>query len=88
MNIDAFKICFWLAFIVSLFSAFVKILNFMNADFLMIVSVLLTITYMIIGIINVNNSSRSFSSKLLWSLGFIFLNFFTGILWLINRRKM
>ena len=87
MKRDLFKITFSLALLVGVIGAFLKITHFTNANVFLAASVALTLSFVVIGILEVHQSSRSFTSKILWSLGFMLFSFFTAILWLINRRE-
>lgn len=87
MKTDYFKIFFLLSIVFAIVATILRVTHFMEGQMFLIITLVLTLVYIIIGIVEVNQSSRPFSSKLLWSLGFIFLNFFTALLWLINRRE-
>lgn len=86
MRTDLFKMTFFLSIVVGIAGALLKITHLMNAEIVLIISLLLTLIYVFIGIIEVHQSARSFTSKFFWSLGFIFFSFFAAILWMMNGR--
>lgn len=87
MKIDLFRMSFLLSTVVGIAGALLKITHLMHAGFFFIISLLLTLLYVFIGIIEVHQSARSFTSKFFWSLAFIFFSFFTAIFWLMNGRN-
>ncbi|RYD73119.1 MAG: hypothetical protein EOP53_20695 [Sphingobacteriales bacterium] len=54
----------------------------------MIIGVLATLAYVILGIIEVNNSTKiERHEKIMWTISFIFFSFFTALVYLFLGRK-
>lgn len=86
--INKFKISFLIAITFSILGSFLKIYNNFGADFILIIGLIATLFYIVIGIIEVNNSNKiNNSEKVMWTIGFIALNFLAGLLYLISGRK-
>ena len=86
MKTDYFKISFLISIIVGIVGTFVIIEGGSQGNNLLIVALLSMIIYAVLGIIEVHNTSRSYNSKLLWTVGFIIFSAFTALLWLVNRK--
>ena len=86
MKVDYFKNTFLLTIIIGIIGTFVKIEAGSEGDIFLIVALLLMIIYTVIGIIEVHKTSKSYNSKLLWTVGFIVFSAFTAVLWLVNRK--
>lgn len=86
---NLFGKAFIIAFFVSLIGALMKINHVENSSIFLVIGLISTLIYIIIGIYEVNNSSKIKSSeKVLWTIGFLVLNFFAGLFYLINRNKI
>ncbi|ESU23662.1 hypothetical protein FLJC2902T_32240 [Flavobacterium limnosediminis JC2902] len=85
---NLFKKAFLVALSITIIGAIMKITHMDGAQILLILGVLSTLGYVVIGIYEVNISKRiNQSEKIMWTIGFIFINFFAGLLYLINGRK-
>ncbi|WP_333599901.1 hypothetical protein [Flavobacterium sp.] len=83
-----FKAIFALSLVVTLLGALLKIEHLGYSQPFLIIGVLLTLAYIVLGIIEVQNSSKIKSSeKVMWTIGFIALSFFTAIVYLVSGRK-
>lgn len=67
--------------------AFFIVMHYPMVPVIMGAGLLLYLIYIIAAIIEVANSSKSGTEKLLWILGLIFVSFITSILYLIIGRK-
>lgn len=85
---NKFKISFLIAITFSLLGSFLKINHNSGADFMIIIGIIATLFYIVIGIIEVNKSNKiNNSEKVMWTIGFIALNFLAGLLYLTSGRK-
>ena len=83
-----FKKVFTVAFFFSIIGAFLKINHTENSSVFLIVAIISTLIYIIIGIYEVNNSTRIKSNeKVMWTIGFISFSFFVGTYYFISGRK-
>ncbi|WP_432670006.1 PLDc N-terminal domain-containing protein [Flavobacterium sp. SM2513] len=87
MKLDLFKTSFLLSVLFIIVGTGLRITHVLDATTVLTIGLILTLTYIISGIIEVYQSSRSSSNKLMWALGFVIFNFFTAVFWLINRGK-
>ncbi len=72
----------------SIAGAFMKLNQNSGADYILAIGILATLIYIIIGIIEVNKSQKiKDSEKVMWTIGFITLNFIAGLLYFISGRK-
>lgn len=87
-NKNLFKKAFAIAFFFSIIGAFLKINHMENSSFFLIIAIISTLFYIIIGIYEVNNSTRIKSNeKVMWTIGFITFSFFVGVYYFISGRK-
>lgn len=85
---NKFKISFLIAIAFSIFGAFLKINNTSGSEFILVIGIIATLFYIIIGIIEVNKSNKiNNSEKVMWTIGFISFNFLAGLLYLTSGRK-
>lgn len=85
-----FKIVFSISLIFTLFGAYFKIMHIYSnwTAVLLVVGLLATLGYIVIGIIEVQKSKRiSGAEKLMWTVGFISFGFLTAFLYLLNGQK-
>jgi len=83
-----FKALFFSSILITLTGALLKIQHLGFSQPLLIVGLLLTLGYMILGIIEVTNSTKiDKSEQILWVVGFILFGFITAIVYLIFGRK-
>jgi hypothetical protein len=86
---SAFAKAFIIALSFTVIGALLKINHIENATIILAIGVILTLIYIIIGIKEVNSSTKiQRSDKVLWTIGFLFFNFFVGIFYLIKRRNI
>lgn len=86
---NLFKKLFAIAFFFSIIGALIKINHLANASIFLIIGIISTLVYIVIGIYEVNNSTKIKSSeKVLWTSGLIAVNFFTDIYYLMNRKNI
>ncbi|MGO4773233.1 hypothetical protein ACEN2I_16340 [Flavobacterium sp. W22_SRS_FK3] len=65
-----------------------KISHWEYSSIFLIIGILSTILYVVVGVYEVNNSNRiSSSEKVLWTIGFIMFSFFVGLFYLISGRR-
>lgn len=84
---NAFRRVFAIAFCFSIIGALLKINHIGNSSVFLIIGILSTLVYVIIGIYEVNQSTKiSSSKKVLWTIGFITFSFFVGIYYTMNRK--
>jgi len=87
---NPFKALFAGALILTLIGAFFKINHWPYAQIILIIGLLSSLSYIIVGIIEVNKSNKiKPQEKLLWTIGFISLalTFITAVLYLAFGRK-
>ena len=85
---NLFKKAFAISFLFTIIGAMMKISHWEYSSFFLIVGILSNILYIVVGIYEVNNSSRISSyEKLLWIIGFIMFSFFVGLIYLISGRR-
>jgi|688.fasta_scaffold1947152_1 NADH:ubiquinone oxidoreductase subunit 2 (subunit N) len=83
-----FKKAFVTSFLFTIIGAMMKIFHWQYASIFLIMGILSTILYVVVGIYEVNKSNRiSSSEKTLWTIGFILFSFFVGLYYLISGRK-
>jgi len=82
------KKAFAISLLFTLIGAMMKISHWEYSSFFLVIGILSTILYVVVGIYEVNNSKRiSSSEKVLWTIGFIMFSFFVGLFYLISGRK-
>ena len=83
-----FKAIFSIAFIITLFGAFLKIMHWKYAQPILVIGIALTLAYVFLEISEVNNSKKiNKSEKIMWTTGFIFFSFITALIYLLSGRK-
>jgi L-cystine uptake protein TcyP (sodium:dicarboxylate symporter family) len=83
-----FKAIFSISVIITLIGAYFKIMHWGYSQPILMVGLLLTLAYIIIGIIEVNNSNKIGKlEKVIWTISFIFLCFITALFYLFFNRK-
>ena len=86
---DLFKKAFAIAFFFSIIGALLKINHTENSSIFLIIGIISTLVYIIIGIYEVNNSTKIRNSeKVLWTIGFLVFSFFVGIYYFMNRKNI
>ena len=86
---NLFKKVFAIAFIFSIIVALVKINHIECSSIFLIIGIISTFAYIAIGIYEVNNSTKiKATEKVLWTIGFILLNFLVGIYYFMNRKNI
>ena len=86
---NLFKKAFATAFFFSIIGALLKINHLGNSHVFLIIGIISTVTYIVIGIYEVNNSTNIRSSeKVLWTIGFIIFSFLVGIYYFMNRERI
>ncbi|MBK0370661.1 hypothetical protein [Flavobacterium agrisoli] len=84
---NLFKKVFVIALIFSLIGAFMKITHQEYASIFLIIGIILTLAYVIIGIYEVNSSKKiQKTEKLFWTLGFVLFSFFVGLFYFLSGR--
>ena len=84
----AFGIFFAISFLITTVAAFFKIMHWPFSTPLMIIGILATIGYVVVGILEVNKSSKiNGSEKFMWIVGFVFLSFIAAILYLLSGQR-
>ena len=85
---NLFKKAFVIAFVFSIIGALLKINHTGNSSVFLIIGIISTLIYIIIGIYEVNNSTRIKSNeKVMWTIGFTTFSFFVGVYYFISGRK-
>ena len=86
---NLFSKAFIIANIFAIIGALLKINHLANSSLILVIVLFFTLLYVIIGIIEVNDSEKIQSSeKTLWTIGFIFFNFFVGLYYLAKRKNI
>ena len=84
---DKFKLAFFSSFIFAIIGVVMKLNQIVGANFALGLTIIATTIYIVIGISEVNKSTKiRDSKKVLWTIGFICFNFITGCLYLVNRK--
>lgn len=79
---------FLVSFSIILIGTFLKIMNWGFTEPTIIIGLLCTLSYIILGIFEVNNSPKiDKPEKYMWAIAFIFFGFITGLVYLISGRK-
>ncbi len=83
-----FKMFFIIATIILVIGALFRIEHRQYSEPILIMGILLNLSYIIIGIIEVNSSYKiDKSEKIMWTVGFIFFGFITSIIYLLSGRR-
>lgn len=83
-----FKAVFSISILIALIGAYFKIMHWGYSKPILIIGILLSLGYIILGIIEVNNSTKiEKSEKIMWTVGFIFFSFITALVYLFSGRK-
>jgi hypothetical protein len=86
---SAYAQAFMISFSFTIIGVLLKINHIGNATIILAIGLISTLIYIIIGIKEVNSSTKLQSSdKVLWTIGFLFFNFFVGIFYLIKRKNI
>ena len=85
---NSLKALFFISFIMIFIGAYFKIMHWGYSEEILIIGLLLSLAYVILGIIEVNNSTKiEKSEKMIWTVGFIFLGSVTALVYLFSGRK-
>jgi uncharacterized membrane protein len=80
---------FSIAIIFLIIGALFKINHIEYSNIIITIGLVSTLTYIIIGIIEVNSSIKLQSSdKVKWTIGFLFFSFFVGVFYLMKRNNI
>ena len=83
-----FKAVFSISILIALIGTYFKIMHWGYSKPILIIGILLSLGYIILGIIEVNNSTKiEKSEKIMWTVGFIFFSFITALVYLFSGRK-
>ena len=83
-----FKFFLSVSMLFNLIGACYKIMHLGFSVPILIIGMLLTLPYVIIGIIEVKNSKKiNNSEKIMWTIGFLFLSLITGLIYLFFGKK-
>lgn len=89
MKKNLFPICFLASLVIITIGAYIKITHQPGAETMLIAGAVISAISLIIGIYEVRASKTiNTTEKTLWTVGFIFLNFFTSIIYLFKRRQI
>jgi hypothetical protein len=85
---NLFQKAFATSFLFIIIGAMMKISHWEYASIFLIIGILSSILFVVVGIYEVNNSNKiSSSKKVLWIIGFILFSFIVGLFYLISGRK-
>jgi len=85
---NPFKALFAFSVIITIIGAFFKIQHWPNAQTLLVIGILSTIGYIIRGIYEVQTCAKlPKSEKIMWTVGFIFFGFITGIVYILQGQR-
>ena len=84
---NLFRPIFLLSILIGLVGAFFKILHLPGGHIFIVITVILTAIYVILGLYEIYGSNRiAMHEKVMWTIGFIFLSTVTGLLYLFIGR--
>jgi hypothetical protein len=76
------------AFFLVIAGTLFKIMHYASADMLLGAGLLLTLVYTVIALYEIHGSRKlPVSEKVMWTIGFLFLNTVTGLLYILMGRK-
>ncbi|MBS1579725.1 MAG: PLDc N-terminal domain-containing protein [Bacteroidetes bacterium] len=88
MNHKLFYTIYIIGVISTIVGALFKIMHKPDADFFIEVGLLLTAIYTVIALYEIFNSKNILQNeKLMWLVGFIFVNAITGLMYFLQGRK-
>ena len=74
--------------VITLIGAFLKIMHWPFASVLLGIGLLFTLVFIVMSIIEINNSKKiDASEKLMWFVGFVLFAQLTGIVYILSARK-
>ena len=77
-----------LGVLITLFGAYLKISHSSGAETLLIIGIVATLIFIVSAIYEVNISIRiNRSEKIMWTIAFLFMSGFTGIIYFLMGRK-
>ena len=88
MKFDVVKASFWLTFALTLIGAILKLQKLEFSGVFMTLGILALITFIVSCLLEVYESKTiDGTERFMWTIGFVFLWFMTGIFYLISGRK-
>jgi hypothetical protein len=85
---SAYAQAFMISFSFTIIGVLLKINHIGNATIILSIGLISTLIYIIIGIKEVNSSTKiEKSEKIMWTVGFIFFSFITALVYLFSGRK-
>jgi ABC-type polysaccharide/polyol phosphate export permease len=87
-KVTAFKVALMVTVVFNLLGIFFKISHYPHGSLLISISVITSLVFIILGLIDVfkNNNSKSYE-KIMWTVGFIFLSWIAGLLYYSKFKK-
>lgn len=87
-KVTAFKVALIITVIFNLLGTFFKISHYPHGSLLLSISVITSLVFIILGLIDVykNNNSKPYE-KIMWTVGFIFLSWIAGLLYYSKFKK-
>ena len=85
----SFRNLFLISLVIGPIAIVLKLAHNPLGQWLLLASFILTISYVVIGIIEINRSTKiSDSTKVIWTICMIACSFVTAIFYLINRKSI
>jgi uncharacterized membrane protein len=82
------KSSFVVSFVITLIGAYLKLIHSYSADMFLKIAVAVWLVFIVNAIIEVWSSTRvDKNEKIMWSIAFIFMGTFSGIIYLLMGRK-
>ena len=82
------KVSFVLGLLLTMVGAMLKILHEPNSEPFLIIGIIASIIYIVLAIYEIRTSTRiDRTEKTMWTLAFIFMSGFTGLIYFIMGRK-
>jgi hypothetical protein len=79
---------FMLASIAIAIGAWFKMLHYPNADIVLTAGVLAIVVFTVLALYEIHSSNNvNASEKIIWTIGFIFMNWIVGLIYLLVGRK-
>jgi tellurite resistance protein TehA-like permease len=86
-KLNLFKPTFLISLLVGFIGAFLKIMHLPGGQIFIVISVILTVVYVISAFYEIYGSRRiTMNEKVMWTIGFILLSTITGLLYFFMGR--
>ncbi len=79
---------YWINFIIVILAAFLKIRHQENANFFLIIGLILSVLFVVLALMEVYSSKNiSSNEKFMWTIGLILMSTLVGLIYIVKGRN-